>query len=163
MGGGGGGSGRWTGGDYKSLIDEAKKELRKAAREGKKNVFLSFAYEDIDEVNLLRGQTQNPKSDLEFNDWSVKEPFDSSRAEYIKQKISERISQCSVVVVYLSSSTPQSRWVEWEVDEARRMGKVILCVHPGQKAPDSLPEFVKKHKLRTVTWADLPAALSEKP
>lgn len=158
---GGGGGGRWTGGDYKSLIEEAKKELRKSAGEGKKNVFLSFAYEDVNEVNLLRGQSRNPRSDLEFNDWSVKEPFDSSRAEYIKQKIGERISQCSVVVVYLSNSTPQSRWVEWEVDAARRQGKEVLCVHSGDQAPNILPEFVRKHGLRTIRWADLPAALSD--
>ncbi len=158
---GGGGGGRWTGGDYKSLIDVAKEELRKGAGEGKRNVFLSFAYEDLDEVNLLRAQRKNPKSDLEFNDWSVKEPFESSRAEYIKQKIGERISQCSIVVVYLSSQTPQSRWVNWEVDEAVRVGKKVLCVHSGDTAPKVTPEFVNRHNLRTVRWVDLPAALAE--
>jgi len=56
-------------------------------------VFLSFAHEDINEVNLLRGQAKDEGSAIEFNDWSVREPFDSRRADYIKQKIGERIAQ----------------------------------------------------------------------
>jgi len=43
----------------------------------KRNVFISFVAEDLNEVNLLRGQARNENSDLEFSDWSLSEPFDS--------------------------------------------------------------------------------------
>jgi hypothetical protein len=158
---GGGGSSRWTARDNKSLLDEAGKELRKAAGEGRKNVFVSFAYEDLDEVNLLRGQAKNDKSEIEFNDWSVQDPYDSDRAPYIKQKIGERIAQSSVVVVYLSDSTPGSEWVSWEIQEAMRRGKRVVCVHKGERPPRSLPAEVKSHRLRVVRWSDLPKELDK--
>src|SRR5687767_13438469 len=116
--GGGGGRGRTTLGDISGLIDKAKEELRRTQGAEKRNVFLSFAYEDLDEVNLLRGQAKNENSAIEFNDWSVREPYESSRADYIKQRIGERISQCSVTVVYVSNDTARSPWVNWEVEES---------------------------------------------
>ena len=115
MGGGGGGS--RSIGDIQSLVDKAKQELRDGEQAGKKNVFISFAHDDINTVNLLRGQAKNDNVPLEFNDWSISEPIDSERATYIKQKISDRIAQCSVTVVFLSAATPKSPWVEWEIEE----------------------------------------------
>ena len=159
---GGGGGGRWSSDDFKSLFEEAKKELRKAA--AKRNVFLSFPYEDLAEVNLLRAHAKNPNSDIEFNDWSVQEAFESSRADYIKQKIGERISQCSVVVVYLSSNTAQSRWVEWEVEESIARGKHVICVHPDVRAPHgSVPGFVSRYGLKVVPWSELSSAIKAAP
>src|SRR5262245_42054175 len=99
MGGGGSGPGRI--GDVQSLIDKAKDVLRSSELAGKRNVFISFAFEDIGTVNMLRGQAKNDNIPLEFNDWSIKDPIDSERASYIKQKISDRIAQSSVTVVYL--------------------------------------------------------------
>ncbi len=65
MGGGGGGPGYI--GNVQSLIDKAKKELMAGEQQGKRNVFLSFAYEDVTYVNLLRGQARNENVALEFN------------------------------------------------------------------------------------------------
>ncbi len=45
--------------------------------------FLSFVEEDLNVVNLFRGQAKNQNSDLEFADYSIKEPFDSTNANYI--------------------------------------------------------------------------------
>lgn len=149
---GGGSNGSWSRlGDIRSL--EAK--AREALRGGKRNVFISFATEDIDEVNLLRAQAKNENSDLEFNDHSVREPFDSDRAAYIKQKIGERIERTSVCVVYLSDSTAQSNWVKWEVEESLRRGKTVIGVHPQAKAPASHPDWVKEWGIKIVKWADL--------
>ena len=65
---GGGGGGPRSIGDIESLVERAKKELREGEERGRKNVFISFAYEDIDEVNILRGQAKNDKMPIEFND-----------------------------------------------------------------------------------------------
>lgn len=55
---GGSSSGGWSRlGDVKSLEQKAKAALN----EGKRNVFISFATEDMDEVNLLRAQTKKRK------------------------------------------------------------------------------------------------------
>ena len=153
MGGGGGGS--RSIGNIRSLVEKAKEELRKGDDAGKKNVFISFAYEDFDEVNLLRGQAKNEKSPLEFNDWSVPEAFDSDRAEYIKKKIGDRINQSSLTVVYLSNQTPKSQWVDWEIEESFRRGKTVIGVHKGDTRPSKLPEAIKKHNIKIVPWSKL--------
>lgn len=159
--GGGGGGGVNTLGDIRSLEEKAKEAL-KSGLEGKKNVFISFAAEDLDEVNLLRAHAANEKSDIEFKDYSVKEPYDSERAEYIKQKLRERINQASTTVVYLSKNTAQSDWVKWEVDKSVKLGKRVIAIHAGDKPPSKLPDWVKEHGVKVVPWSKLSDELSRK-
>ena len=162
MGGGGGYGGPVNIGELKKLVERAKKELRDGAKDSKQNVFISFPYESIDEVNLLRAQAKNEKSPLEFNDWSVSEPFNSKRASYLKQKISERIQHSSATVVYLSPHTASSNWVKWEVEESVRRGKNIIAVYKGDVAPKSLPKFITDNNIERVRWKDLAIAISKR-
>lgn len=158
MGGGGGGS--RSIGDIQSLVDKAKQELRDGEREGKRNVFISFAYEDIDEVNLLRAHAKNENSPIEFNDWSVSEPFDSDRAAYIKQKVAERINQSAVTVVYLSSASAQSKWVRWEIEQSLARGKRVIGVYKGNTPPSVLPDAITANGLQVVPWTQLANVIS---
>jgi hypothetical protein len=151
----GGGGGPISFGDVKSLIDRAKEELRKGEQQGKKNVFISFSYEDVNNVNLLRGQAKSENSPIEFNDWSVSEPIDSERAPYIQQKIKERITQSSLTVVYVSEHTSSSKWVEWEIKESLRQGKNVLGVFAGDTVPRPLPDVIKQNKVKCVPWSKL--------
>lgn len=153
MGGGGGGS--RSIGNVQSLIDRAKKELREGENQGRRNVFISFDYEDIDNVNLLRAHAKNENSPIEFNDWSVSEPIDSERAPYIKQKIAERIAQSSLTVVYLSDKTSSSKWVEWEIEESLKRGKHVIGVYPEGTKPGKLPDSISHNKIKCVPWSKL--------
>lgn len=148
---GGGGGGRRSLGDIRALEQRAKAALQG----GKRNVFISFAMEDLDEVNLLRAHAKNEKSDIEFNDYSVREPYDSERAEYIRQKITERIERASVTVVYLSESTPQSEWVKWEVEKSLSLGKRVVAMYASDKPPHQLPAWVSEKKISLVPWKNL--------
>ena len=65
---GGGGGGGWN---QLGNISALEQKARDALTSGKRNVFISFATEDINEVNLLRAQAKNDNSDIEFNDHSV--------------------------------------------------------------------------------------------
>ena len=142
------GSGFTLGSDLKSLEEKAKKELSSV----KRNVFISFAYEDIDNVNLLRGQAKNDQNDLEFSDHSVKEPFNSENADYIKRKITEKIERASVTMVYISDKTAKSEWVKWEVEKSLSMGKGVVAVYQGDKAP-KMPSFITDNKIKSVKWS----------
>ena len=97
--------------DIQSLSEKVKQKLSDAKSDASRHVFISFDHEDLNEVNLLRGQAKNDKVDLQFDDHSVKEPFDSTNADYIKRQIREKIDRCSVTVVYLSDKTASSKWV----------------------------------------------------
>lgn len=157
--GGGGGSSSGIG-DLESLIKRAKEELKEGEKHGKKNVFISFSYEDIDNVNLLRAQAKNEKSPIEFNDWSVSEPFNSERAPYIKQKIGERITQSSLTVVYLSNHTLNSHWVEWEIEESLRRGKRVIGVFAGDTRPTKIPTAIEHNKIKCVPWSELSSTIA---
>jgi len=150
---GGGSGGGIPIGDIKRLSDKAKEKLREASGEGTRHVFISFAYEDVDEVNLLRGQAKNEKTDLEFSDYSVKEAFDSTNADYIRRQIREKIDRVSVTAVYLSEHSADSRWVNWEIEESLKRGKGVIGVYKGDHPPAQLPQAIKDNNLKCVRWS----------
>lgn len=150
MGGGMGGMGISP--DQLRTIEERAKRTIRDGDSSRHNVFISFSYEDLKEVNLLRGQAKNENSEIEFNDWSLKEPFDSTKADYIKRGIRERIRQSSITIVYLSDSTASSRWVNWEIQESINMGKKVLAMHKGDSPPRVLPKAIIDNGVSIVPW-----------
>lgn len=90
--------------------------------------FLSFVEEDLALVNLFRGQAKNTSSDLEFADYSVREPYNSSNAQYIKQQITPKISGSSLTMCLYGPTTYTSSWVDWELTKALELGKPIMGV-----------------------------------
>jgi Thoeris protein ThsB, TIR-like domain len=150
--GGGSGSGRSSLGNIKSLEEKARKVLDKGVR---RNTFLSFDYDDIEEVNLLRAHAKNEKSEIEFIDRSVKDEINSERAEYIKQKITERIRQCSQTIVYITDNTHCSDWVKWEVEKSLQLGKGVIAVHKGDAPPSNIPSCISDNEIKVVSWSNL--------
>jgi hypothetical protein len=152
MGGGGGGGRGLTPSELQQLEQKAKQSLKTSGDTGKCNVFISFASEDLSDVNMLRAQAKNDNSDIEFNDWSLKKPFDSKDAEYVKRGIRERIRQCSVTVIYISDKTVDSKWVDWEIRETIALGKGVVAMYKGDRPPTRLPKAVADNKVPVVPW-----------
>jgi len=90
--------------------------------------FLSFVEEDLNLVNLFRGQAKHQDNDLEFDDYSIKIPFDSNNAEYIGRGIAEQIKLATMTVCLYGPTTYQSGWVNWELNKALQFGKPLLGV-----------------------------------
>lgn len=149
---GGGSGGRLFDTDIKGLEERAKQRFAEAKEGVSRHVFISFDHEDLDEVNLLRGQAKNEKLDLEFDDYSVKEPIDSKNADYIKRNIRAQIDRCSVTVVYLTDKTASSSWVEWEIQESLKRGKAVIGVFKGDSPPTRTPPAFSKNSCRAVKW-----------
>jgi len=148
---GGGGGGGPSPKDIRRLEDLAKSKLRES-ESGRRNVFISFVNEDRQLVELLRGQAKKEDSALDFNDWSLREPFESERADYIRQGIRERIRQASITLVYLSDRAAGSKWVNWEIQESIKLGKKVVGVYQGQ-APSRFPVAMKGHGIKIVPWS----------
>jgi len=90
--------------------------------------FLSFVEEDLNVVNLFRGQAKNDNSDLEFADYSIKEPFDSRNADYIARGITDQLKLVSLTVCLYGPTTYTSKWVDWELRKSVELGKPIMGV-----------------------------------
>ncbi len=118
-----------------------------------KRVFLSFVVEDLDLVNLFRGQAKNKNNDLEFDDYSVREPFDSNDATYIRGQIKDRISRASLLLCLIGTSTNKSRWVSWEITTASDLGKRVGGVRlHSDSSKDSTPKALTDAAGRVMDW-----------
>lgn len=152
--GGGGGVGAGVAGetrDTQRLETMARQRLLEQPSPQRRRVFISYRFRDKDEVTLLRGQAKNENSELDFIDNGLRVPFNSENADYIKAGIRERIRQSSVTLVYVSDTTHESDWVNWEIEESIRQDKGIVVV----RKDDSyrLPEALgKSKKVRVVEW-----------
>lgn len=150
---GGSSGGGLSSSDIRSLEDQVKQRLAEAKKDDvSRHVFISFDHDDLDEVNLLRGQAKNDKTDLQFDDHSVKEPYDSTNADYIKRNIREKIDRCSVTMVYLSDKTASSKWVNWEIEESLKRGKSVIGVYKGDAPPVKTPTAFQKNNCKSVKW-----------
>lgn len=135
-----------------ALESSAKQKLSEAASPSATHVFISFAAEDMNEVNLLRGQAKNENSDLTFDDYSVKKAYNSEDADYIKRQIREKIDKTSVTVVFLSPNAAKSEWVNWEIAESIKRGKGVIGVYSGSSAPTSVPSAFRENGCKAVPW-----------
>jgi len=139
--------------DIRRLENIARQELKRSSRPQRRRVFISFRHTDKDKVNMLRGQAKNENSGLDFIDMSLRVPFDTDNAEYIKRGIRARIEQSSVTVVIVSETTYQSEWVNWEIEESLRQGKGVVIVNTTSSSV-RMPDAVSKNKdkIKIVHW-----------
>lgn len=149
MGGGGpGGIGGYGGTptDIDRLEDLAREELGREEPKPRRRVFISFRHTDKTEIELFRGRAKNERTDLDFIDMSLRVPFNSENAEYIKRGIRKRIEQSSVTVVYVSDDTHQSEWVNWEIEESVRQNKGVVVIDARSDSTKKMPDAVTENR-----------------
>jgi hypothetical protein len=126
---------------FDKTVDEAK-------RARLRNVFISFHVDDEVHVGLLRSQAKNENYDLEFRDYSVKEPFD----EKWKTNCKQRIAQTSVVVVMIGEHTAEREAVNWEIEEAYRQGKRVVGVRIYKDKNHEVPKAMRDNRAPILDW-----------
>lgn len=135
------------------LRQRAMEKIRLSAERTRKNCFISFDHEDERAVDALRMQAKDENSALNFRDYSVKEPFNSRKAEYIKRKIRDKLHFCSTTVVYCTDKTAKSKWVDWEIKTSLERGKRVICVHKQGDKPSRLPPAARGAKVKVIPWS----------
>lgn len=132
-------------GEAEKMVEKAIEEARRARI---RNVFISFHVDDEAQVNLLRAQAKNENFDIEFRDYSVKEPFD----EKWKTNCKERISQTSALICMIGEKTAQREAVIWEINEAYRQGKKVIGVRIYRDKNHRIPKLLLEHNAPIVDW-----------
>ncbi len=117
-----------------------------------RHVFLSFVEEDLELVKLFRGQARNKNSALAFDDYSVKAPYNSTDADYIRAQIMAKIRVSSVLLCLIGQHTHKSKWVEWEIETAVELGKKVIGVWLNRGAGDQLPAALGPAKAEVCDW-----------
>ena len=127
------------------MFDTAIEEVRRARI---RNVFISFSVNDEAQVDLLRAQAKSQRFDVEFRDYSVKEPFD----EKWKTSCRERIAQTSALICMIGEKTAQREAVVWEISEAYRQGKKVIGVRIYRDKNHSIPQPLLEQNAPIVHW-----------
>ena len=117
-----------------------------------KRVFLSYAYEDIQQVRGLKLLLANPNFDLEFYDESLAVAVDSRDADYVKRVIGEKIKRSSVTVCLIGKETHKSKWVGWELTTSDECGNKIIAMALKGIDQAVLPALIKEKKLTFYPW-----------
>lgn len=112
-----------------------------------KRVFLSFKMEDKKQVDGIRLMAWNDKFDLEFYDESVRVPYKSENAQYIRSNIRAKIQRCTVTVGFMGQNTHLSEWVNWELNTSIEMQKrIVLIGLPNGPNQLTLPAAVRGYQ-----------------
>ena len=131
------------------LIRAYRGQLTEQARP--RRLFLSFHYEDRNQVNGFRLLGLNPNTPFEFYDGSVRAPINSEQSGYLKRVITEKIRRAAVVVCLIGNGTAWREWVDWELQTALDLGKGICGVRL-KRSRGQVPAILKQIDAPVVKW-----------
>lgn len=128
--------------------------------ESNRRVFISFHVEDEAQVDLLRQQAKDERFDIEFIDYSIKEPFDDKW----KTRATERIKRSSVFICMIGPETHQREAVVWETNKAYELGKRVIGVRIYKNENHKIPQPLLDNNAKIVDWnlKDIAAELERK-
>ena len=115
---------------------------------GVRNVFISFHVEDESQVRFFTTQAKQENTQIEFRDYSVKEPFD----EKWRANVRDRISQTSATIVMIGPETASRPAVNFEIEESYRQGKPVIGVRIYKDESHPIPDAMKRNKAHVINW-----------
>lgn len=113
-----------------------------AVKEPKKKprTFISFHHKDMHAKALLKAQAKNKNIPLHFTSTSQDKPFSNKW----KTRVKKRIQNSSSVLVPIGKDTYRSKAVNWEIEQARKMGKKVVGVQIHKGKHHRLPPAMRK-------------------
>lgn len=93
------------------------------------NIFISFDWDDRDQVNGFRSMLANPDiKPLSHRDTSIKHDYSEYGTPEIKRQITRKIAHSDIIICLISQKTKHSDWVNWELEQTRLSGKPIIGI-----------------------------------
>lgn len=118
-----------------------------------KNVFISHIHED--DAGLGKIKDLLAKGGMAIRDSSINSsnPNNAKSEDYIKSQIlAPQISWAGTLVVYVSPDTKHSKWVNWEIEYAQKLGKRIVGVWEHGAKDCDLPDALNNYADAMVGW-----------
>jgi hypothetical protein len=97
--------------------------------------FISFEMEDKWARDFFVQHAKDKKNDIEFYDYSVKDPFDSKW----KTECAKRIGLTKGTIVLVGPTTSKSEAVLWEIAETTRQGHYIFGIQINRDKTHPIP------------------------
>lgn len=114
------------------------------------NIFISHAWKRSEHYKKIVKWLDD--SDIEYKNYSVPEddPLETKTKKELKESLTNQIKPSSCVIILAGMYAAYSDWIEYEIDEATRMGKYIIGVEPwGQ---EKVPTIVSNNADVMVGW-----------
>lgn len=118
-----------------------------------RNIFVSHVHEDDAKLTNLRKLLEN--NGMTVRDYSINsdKPNCAKSEDYIKREIlAPHIQKCSVLVVYISPETKDSKYVNWEIEYAHRTDKRVVGVWAFGDSGCDIPDALDKYADAIVGW-----------
>lgn len=117
-----------------------------------KRIFVSFAKEDINLRDLLKGQAKNENSPFEYVDMSVKEPWDNAW----KTNCRTKIKGCDGMIAIITGNTKNADGQVWEIKCAKEENVPVIGIlgYDDQKNVP-IPSECGNVKLVDWTWNNI--------
>ena len=97
--------------------------------------FISFEMEDYWARDFLVQQAKDQNNLIQFEDYSVQDPFDSSW----KTQCRERIARTMGTIVLIGATTYASEAVLWEIDETTRQEHYMFGIQINSDTAHPIP------------------------
>jgi hypothetical protein len=101
----------------------------------KPRAFISFQMEDKWARDFIAQHAKDEDNDVEFYDYSVKDPFDSQW----KTECTKRIGLTKGTIVLVGPTTWQSDAVLWEIAETARQGHFLFGIQINKDKTHEIP------------------------
>lgn len=114
------------------------------------HVFISHAWHYGDQYNRVVDWLE--ESTLLFRNYSVPkhDPVDANNTAKLKSALTEQISHANIVIIIAGMYAAHSYWIDYEIDEAQRMGKTIIALKP--QGNERVPLKVQNSAKELVSW-----------
>ena len=117
-----------------------------------RRVFISFAYEDREQVSGFILMSKNPNIELEFVGRHLLAPVESEDPNYIKRRIAELMDGTSVLVCLLGQTTARSDWVDYEIRKALSDGKGVVGIKLKGQNGAPIPPALEEADVEVIDW-----------
>lgn len=81
---------------------------------------------------------------------SCNNPLDTTTKSELKQKLTNKISGCHAIIAVSGMYASYSEWIDYEIDEAIRMGKPIIGIRPW--GSERTPSKISQNSTVMVGW-----------
>lgn len=117
------------------------------------NIFVSHAWSYSDAYNTVVKWLDD--SDITYKNYSVPkaDPLHAGKTKELKEDLTKQINPASCILIISGMYAAYSSWIDYEIDEAVRLGKYIIGIKPwGQ---ERIPTKIQSNADVMVGWNSL--------
>jgi hypothetical protein len=117
------------------------------------NVFISHHGKDDEHVQSLKEKLKSRGCYLRNSSVDSTKPNDLTEESEIKTNLREAISWAGTFICLIGYETYDRDWVQWEIEQAIKMGKKIIGVFAYGASQDAeIPEALEKYSDSIIGW-----------